>query len=807
MKQSGARVLALLLCLAIAALACLWSSHTPKPLAVDAPPAVFSAERAMVDDRIIAARPHPEGSAEAKVARDYIFSRMAALGLNPRRVQGEAVEVFPRFRGRVAAGGRVENLIGVLAGTDPKAPALLLMAHSDSVPGSPGAADDAAGVISALEIVRALKAAGPQRRDVAVLITDGEETGLLGARAFFADHDPLLKHIGLVVNMEARGGGGRAAMFETGARNGAAMALFGRAVKNADALSLMSEIYKYMPNSTDFTVSKAAGFPGYNFAFTGEEFDYHSPSSTPAVLDQGSVQHMGEQALAIVRGLEAAPALPSPAPDAIYSDVFGGPVLVYPPLVGWLIIAVSALLAGIGAVVGARRAGEGIRLLAVLQGAGAALLTLVLGLLVLHTAGRLLGTGDVLTSRRYMAAFDLYFVGAALLATGAWARLWFAAFAGRRRWSVVAIAAVLALLSCISGLDLFALVLALLTAGLAAVVLRRPLPLWSGWLGVMGLGLVLTIALQWISPPLSVSSAWPVLLGAVGMAATAALGRGRVEGAALLGAGLFAALAAAHLGHLAGPIFVAIGTSTPEALALVPFLGGFALYPLLSGERTWWSRGFALGGVGVGVLILAYVALVPPWSARTPRAVQAFYLYDAAAGRAYRASALPTLDPWSRAAVSGGGRIDAKTFAPMFDKLWLTSTAAAPALADLVPTHAFEAAPNGDERTVRIAAGPGVRDLRLFLRPTVPLQDVRLDGRTTELKPTPGGWTQLRWNAPSGPVTLSFRAKTPGALDLRYQEIVDSLPPGVAFPPKPANTMPLGSSDKTVVVGGFKTIW
>ncbi|MFX9054231.1 M20/M25/M40 family metallo-hydrolase, partial [Acinetobacter baumannii] len=80
----------------------------------------------------------------------------------------------------------IENIIGVLQGTDPSLPAIALMAHSDSVPGSPGAADDAAGVSAVLEVVRALKAAGPHRRDVVVIITDGEEAGLLGARAFFA---------------------------------------------------------------------------------------------------------------------------------------------------------------------------------------------------------------------------------------------------------------------------------------------------------------------------------------------------------------------------------------------------------------------------------------------------------------------------------------------------------------------------------------------------------------------------------------------------------------------------------------------
>ena len=118
----------------------------------------------------------------------------------------------------------MENLVGVLPGKDRAAPAVALMAHYDSVPASTGASDDAAGVASALEIVRAIKARGVPARDVIVLITDGEEAGLLGADAFFA-RDPLAKRIGFVFNMDVRGSAGRVQMFQTGDRNGGAIRL------------------------------------------------------------------------------------------------------------------------------------------------------------------------------------------------------------------------------------------------------------------------------------------------------------------------------------------------------------------------------------------------------------------------------------------------------------------------------------------------------------------------------------------------------------------------------------------------------
>ena len=48
-----------------------------------------------------------------------------------------------------------------------------------------------------IETVRAMVARGAPARDVVVLFTDGEEAGLLGARAFFA-RDPLARHVGFI---------------------------------------------------------------------------------------------------------------------------------------------------------------------------------------------------------------------------------------------------------------------------------------------------------------------------------------------------------------------------------------------------------------------------------------------------------------------------------------------------------------------------------------------------------------------------------------------------------------------------------
>ena len=148
------------------------------------------------------------------------------------------------------------------------ATAVALLAHYDSVWGSPGSGDDSLGVASALEILRAIKAKGVPARDVVVLFTDGEEIGLSGARDFWP-RDGAAAHVGVVVNLEARGAGGRATMFERGAGNGAMMALFAKSVAHPVANSLSVMAYRRMPNDTDFTLVREKGLPGFNFAIMG----------------------------------------------------------------------------------------------------------------------------------------------------------------------------------------------------------------------------------------------------------------------------------------------------------------------------------------------------------------------------------------------------------------------------------------------------------------------------------------------------------------------------------------------------------
>jgi carboxypeptidase Q len=81
------------------------------------------------------------------------------------------------------------NTIAELTGTDLKEEIVMLGAHMDSWHAGTGATDNAAGVAVAMEAVRILKTLGLQpRRTIRIALWSGEEQGLLGSRAYVAEH-------------------------------------------------------------------------------------------------------------------------------------------------------------------------------------------------------------------------------------------------------------------------------------------------------------------------------------------------------------------------------------------------------------------------------------------------------------------------------------------------------------------------------------------------------------------------------------------------------------------------------------------
>ncbi|MEE4452695.1 M20/M25/M40 family metallo-hydrolase [Novosphingobium resinovorum] len=347
MGKAGAFWIAIVVAIGLAVL----GTTPPRPAPVSAPAGQFSAERAMADVRMIAQGPHGTGTEQHRWVRERLEQRLIETGLGVRQDEGEVTdprmrEWLNRYNGTKLARIPLTNTVAVLGGSDPKLPAVALMAHYDSVPGSPAAADDGAGVAAILETLRVLAADRERRRDVIVIFTDGEESGLLGAKMFFGQNGKggtdEAGRIGAIINLEARGGGGTANLFQTSAMNGEVAGLWARTAPHPAGASLSAYIYSVLPNDTDLTPALPRGYAAWNIAFVGRPELYHSPLATADRLDRGSLQQMGEQTLGLAQALVRAEALPGKAPDAVFFDVFGLFAVHYAPVWGWAMLALGA---------------------------------------------------------------------------------------------------------------------------------------------------------------------------------------------------------------------------------------------------------------------------------------------------------------------------------------------------------------------------------------------------------------------------------------------------------------------------------
>ncbi|MEY2483461.1 MAG: hypothetical protein QOK24_1989, partial [Verrucomicrobiota bacterium] len=317
----------------------IWSQHPPAPIPATAAATDFSAERALQHVAAIARAPRPIGSANHGAARDYIFKQLRALGLDPEIQKTTAIN---STAAPLIVAGTIENILARKRGSG-GGRAVLLVAHYDSVPTGPGANDDGVGVATLLETARALTASDPLASDVMFLFTDAEETGLLGARAFLAEH-PWAKEFEVALNFEGRGNGGPVIMFETSAQNGALIRALARATAYPLANSLSDEIYKRLPNSTDLTVFKAAGRQGMNFAYIHGLTHYHTALDNLENVDARTVQHHGSYALALSRYFGSAVTAAKPEGDAIYFDALGFLLVRYPAWFAWPLMTATLLL-------------------------------------------------------------------------------------------------------------------------------------------------------------------------------------------------------------------------------------------------------------------------------------------------------------------------------------------------------------------------------------------------------------------------------------------------------------------------------
>ncbi|GAA4685921.1 M20/M25/M40 family metallo-hydrolase [Pseudonocardia yuanmonensis] len=578
-----------------------------------------SAARAFADVERIAVTPHVTGSPANDAVREYVLTSLRDMGFAPRVQDTIGVNAGSPGAGTAAA-ARVGNVITTVPGTAPTG-RVFVVAHHDSVQSGPGANDDGAGTATLLEAARWLRT-HPPRNDVVLVSTDAEEACLCGAEAFVAEA-PEAADGGVVLNVEARGTSGPVTMFETTPGNGAVVREFAAAAPHPVATSFAVEVYRILPNDTDFSPFRDAGrFTGLNSAYIDGSAAYHGPLDVPARMDLGSLQMHLDNTTALVSRLGAADlaGVRAPSADATYFPV-AGLLVRYPDGLVLPLAVLAVLVVGAAAVTALRRgATTGRRLLA---GTAAALVPLVAA----------------------AALAQLAWLGLTALRPG---------YAGLRdpwepQWDRAALACLVAAVA----LAWFALLRR--RVGTTALAIGGLV-----WLAV--LGVVLAVA----APGGSYLTALPALAGGV-----AGIVGGRLATAA---AGAVAALVLVPTAVLFLP---ALGLSVAAVPAFVMALLGLALVPLLDllPPRRLVPAVALSAALVLGVAGFARNA----FDAARPAPSQLMYLLDADAHTARWLSAEPPPGPWTAGYVDGREELDLAGF----DGTYTTGPAAP---ADLPPT-------------------------------------------------------------------------------------------------------------------------
>jgi hypothetical protein len=118
-------------------------------------------------------------------------------------------------------------------------------------------------------------------------------------------------------------------MFETSDKNGWLIKEFAKAAPHPAANSLGQAIYELMPNNTDFTIFKDAGFAGLNFAFISGLSHYHKPLDNLTNLDHRTLQHQGSIALALTRHFGNLDLTSTADQNDVYFDVLNSVIVFY----------------------------------------------------------------------------------------------------------------------------------------------------------------------------------------------------------------------------------------------------------------------------------------------------------------------------------------------------------------------------------------------------------------------------------------------------------------------------------------------
>ncbi len=306
----------------------------------DQPPA-FDSSRAyrMISDYVTRFPRRTLGSIEARMSTGFFRQQLEPLGYTISYMHFDAVVAGRRQVGR-----------NVLAYKPGKVPEMLaILAHYDTARTTvQGASDDGSGVGVLLELARVFSV-DPTRRSLLLVLTDGEEWGMLGARDLSRNYPDRSKIVaGLALDSVSIGTLSEFILDTVGQTEGYTPPWLRRLARGATETQALpvfepsgfSEHFEraLLLSATDQGPLLEAGIPAIGLGSEAADKAralaiYHSAQDTVENLEVASVEKYGKAAEKLLRMLDGLPAIPR---ESMGIFLTGGKVFLTPGLMLFL---------------------------------------------------------------------------------------------------------------------------------------------------------------------------------------------------------------------------------------------------------------------------------------------------------------------------------------------------------------------------------------------------------------------------------------------------------------------------------------
>ena len=243
--------------------------------------------------------------------------------------------------GFAIAYANISSVVARLSWPSSRRDAILLGAHYDSFPTSPGSSDNAVNVAASIGVIRALAAGPPLEHSILVLLNGAEESFMVAAHGFALSHRWATDYR-VVLNLEAIGAAGASVVFQLGPDAPWLAAAVGRSYRPRGTV-IAHDLFQIpgFPAATDWktlvlhaprahandpggagranasdeealsfgdaaSMSLAPHPVGLDMATLGNGYVYHTPLDKPELMSETQMRTLGVGTLSMVRAIDGA---------------------------------------------------------------------------------------------------------------------------------------------------------------------------------------------------------------------------------------------------------------------------------------------------------------------------------------------------------------------------------------------------------------------------------------------------------------------------------------------------------------------